>query len=62
MADKSIETANIKGTFAYDNWKAALSGAPERSVFEHPLFSDTHFSITEDMKTEFGPYLFYNTQ
>jgi hypothetical protein len=38
MANKSIEVANIKGAFAWDNWKAALSGAPERSVFEHPLF------------------------
>ena len=62
MADKSMETANISGSFAYNNWKAALSGAPEKSVFEHPLFSDSHFSIADDMKTEFGPYLLYNTQ
>jgi hypothetical protein len=62
MADKSMETANASGSFAYDNWKAELSGAPEKSVFEHPLFSDSHFSIADDMKTEFGPYLLYNTQ
>ena len=62
MADKSIDAPIIEGAFAYENWNAALSGAPERSVFEHPLFSDAHFSITEDMKTEFGPYLLYNTQ
>jgi hypothetical protein len=62
MVDKNIEAANVTGSFAYDNWKAALSVAPEKSVFEHPLFSDSHFSIADDMKTEFGPYLLYNTQ
>jgi hypothetical protein len=62
MTKNSPEVANSQGAFAYDNWKAALSGAPERSVFEHPLFSDAHFSIVKDMKTEFGPYLLYNTQ
>lgn len=62
MTDASIEATNIRGSFAYDNWKASLSGASEKSVFEHPLFSDSHFSIADDMKTEFGPYLLYNTQ
>ena len=61
MTDKSMAPI-IEGAFAYENWKAALSGAPERSVFEHPLFSDAHFSIVNNMKTEFGPYLLYNTQ
>jgi hypothetical protein len=62
MAQKKQEAIDTRGSFAYENWKAALSGAPLKSVIEYPLFSDTHFSTLGDLKTEFGPYLLYNTQ
>lgn len=53
---------DTRGSFAYENWKAALSRSPLKAVYEHPLFSDTHFSKSGELKTEFGPYLLYNTQ
>jgi hypothetical protein len=62
MARKSREATDPRGSFAYENWKAALLSKPLKSVFEHPLFSDTHFSRSGELKTEFAPYLLHNTQ
>ncbi|MDX6530264.1 MAG: hypothetical protein QOH41_2554 [Blastocatellia bacterium] len=62
MADRNREATDLRGAFAYENWRAALSHEPLSSVYEHPLFSDTHFSISRDLQTRFGPYLLYNTQ
>ena len=62
MAPKSREATDTRGAFAYENWRAALSSKPLKAVLEHPLFSDTHFSTEGDLKTEFGPFLLYNTQ
>lgn len=62
MAHNNRETADPRGAFAYENWKAALSNQHVKAVFEHPLFSDTNFSISGELKTEFGPYLLFNTQ
>lgn len=62
MASKNREPLDTRGAFSYENWKASLSSKPLKSIFEHSLFSDTKFSTSGALKTEFGPYLLYNTQ
>jgi hypothetical protein len=46
--------ADSGGTFAYENWRAALSGSPGGDAFEYPLYSDAR--ITGEITTGLGPY------
>jgi hypothetical protein len=53
-------TPEVKGSFAYENWRAALNGKPWEQAYEYPLFTDAHIMGNETSET-YGPYQLLNT-
>lgn len=49
----------IRGSFAYENWKAVLAGEPLKSVLEYPLFTDAR--ILGELVGNYNPYQLLNT-
>lgn len=54
----SNEPTKVIGPFSYENWTAAISGAPLRYTVEYPLFSDAH--ILGGVIDSYGPYQLIN--
>jgi hypothetical protein len=48
-----------RGSLAYENWRAAVEGSPERSVLEYPLFTDA--VIRGTLPGNYGPYQIIKT-
>jgi hypothetical protein len=48
-----------KGPACYENWKTFLAGAPIRTEFEYPLYTDAHM-IGYDLVEGLGPYQILN--
>jgi len=57
-SSEPAETGNELGTFVYENWRSALTGAPADSTVEYPLFSDGR--VTGEIAEGLGPYQVFN--
>ncbi len=49
----------VKGSIAYENWKAAIRGVSSKGALEFPLFTDAH--ITGGIAEGCGPHQLINT-
>ena len=53
-----MDELTVEGPFAYENWKALLSGKQPLVYFEYPFFTDAH--ITGEISEGLGPYRIIN--
>ncbi|MGZ5445917.1 MAG: hypothetical protein ACXW5U_29710 [Thermoanaerobaculia bacterium] len=53
-----MQYVDTSGPAAYENWRAASTGAPLRESFEYPLYSDARF--TGEVTSGLGPHMFFN--
>ncbi len=59
MTKDNIASRQEEGPLAYENWKAAVNGAPTQGAFEYPLFTDAH--IIGEVRNRCSPYQLLNT-
>ena len=58
MAKNNNKSEYSSGTIVYENWKAALKGAPSLGAYEYPLYTDAR--IISEIVDKSGPYQLYN--
>jgi hypothetical protein len=59
MSNESGVPAPERGPIGYENWRAAIEGAPAKIAHEFPLFTDAH--IIGELRDSHSPYELLNT-